>query len=452
MINEVKKFLKKYNLLSEQKTFIVGFSGGYDSMCMLDVLHRISQKIPFRLIALHINHNWRPKEAEVEQENCENYCKSKNIELFVEKLDDSVSKTETAARDKRRELFKKYYKKYNADGLFIAHTKSDNTETVLYRLSKGTGVKGLCGILENSEFDNVQIFRPLMNFSRKDILRYCHVNKLVPNNDSSNFDTKYARNFLRHQIISELKNINPNIDDVILNLSKIAQSEQNIIKEYLNQIKTDIKKDDYVLTQKFTALSKDVQNKYILDFLLENNLDYDSKKVKEIFEFVNKNAHSKAGKTLSLTKNLWLFVSKEKICKLKQNKAKQKIKAIKINKCGVFEANGKIFSIEKYNKKEKPNFPKEIELKAYVSLPDSFTLELRTRNDGDVIQPFGMEGSMKLKKLFINKGVEKFKRDDIILLCKDNEVLWAAGVCLNEKLRAKTLPTHVLKIEENNYA
>ena len=59
---------------------------------------------------------------------------------------------------------------------------------------------------------------------------------------------------------------------------------------------------------------------------------------------------------------------------------------------------------------------------------------------------------MKLKKLFINKGVEKFKRDDIILLCKDNEVLWAAGVCLNEKLRAKTLPTHVLKIEEKNYA
>ncbi len=452
MINEVKNFLKKYNLLAEQKTFVVGFSGGYDSMCMLDVLHRISQKTSFRLIALHINHNWRPKEAEVEQENCENYCRSKNIELIVEKLDDSVAKTETAARDKRRELFKKYYKKYNADGLFLAHTKSDNTETVLYRLSKGTGVKGLSGILENSEFDNVQIFRPLMCFSRKDIMRYCHINKLVPNNDSSNFDTKYARNFLRHQIISELKNINPNIDDVILNLSKIAQSEQNIIKEYLNQIKKDIKKDDYVLTQKFIALSKDVQNKYILDFLVENNLDYDSKKVEEIFEFVNKNAHSKAGKTLSLTKNLWLFVSKEKICKLKLNKAKQKIKKIKINKCGVFEANGKIFSIEKYNKKEVPKFPKENELKAYVSLPDSFTLELRTRNEGDVIQPFGMQGSMKLKKLFINKGVEKFKRDDIILLCEDNEVLWAAGVCLNEKLRAKTLPTHVLKIEEKNYA
>ena len=110
MINEVKNFLKKYNLLAEQKTFVVGFSGGYDSMCMLDVLHRISQKIPFRLIALHINHNWRPKEAEVEQENCENYCRSKNIELIVEKLDDSVAKTETAAREKDESCLKNIIK------------------------------------------------------------------------------------------------------------------------------------------------------------------------------------------------------------------------------------------------------------------------------------------------------------------------------------------------------
>ena len=80
-------------------------------------------------------------------------------------------------------------------------------------------------------------------------------------------------------------------------------------------------------------------------------------------------------------------------------------------------------------------------------MPEDFKLTLRTRLHGDVIQPFGMQGTMKLKKLFINKGIEKFKRDDIILLCKGNEVLWASGVCLNEKLRAKTLPTHVIKIE-----
>ena len=287
-----------------------------------------------------------------------------------------------------------------------------------------------------------------MNFSRKDIVKYCTVNKLVPNNDSSNFDTKYARNFIRHQIISELKTINPKIDDVILNLSRIAISEQNIIKEYLSKIKKDIVKDGYFITQKFVELSKDVQNKFILDFLIEQNLDYDSKKVEEIYDFINKNAKYKSGKTLSLTKNLWLFVSKEKICTIQDLEPEKITEEIKINGCGEYKFHNKIFKIEKYKENKMPSFPKETELKAYIHLDNPNNLTLRTRVHGDIIQPFGMPGTMKLKKLFINKGIEKFVRDDIMLLCKDNEVLWASGVCLSEKLRAKELPTHVLTIEK----
>ncbi len=449
MINGVKNFLKKHGLFASEKTFLVGFSGGYDSMCMLDVLHRISEKVGFKLVALHLNHNWRGKEAEIEQENCENYCKQKNIQIITEILPPDVPKTETAAREKRQEFFKKYYKKLNADGLFLAHTKSDNTETILYRLTKGTGVRGLCGILEHSSLDFCEVYRPLMNFTRKDILRYCTVNKLVPNNDSSNFDTKYARNFIRHQIVSELKTINPKIDDVFLNLSQIAISEQNIVNEYLNQIKQEIVKDGYFLTQKFCKLSKDVQYKMILNFLIENNLDYDSRKVLEIYDFIYKSAKYKSGKTLSLTKDLWLFVSKEKICTIIDIEPEKIDEHVDINQCGKYFFNGSVLSLKKYNGTQIPDFPQEFENKVYVSLPDKFNLTLRTRAHGDIIQPFGMQGSMKLKKLFINKGIEKFKRDEILLLCKNQEVMWAVGVCLNEKLRAKDIPTHVITVEKN---
>lgn len=448
MLNKVRSFLKKHDLLSNEKTFLVGFSGGYDSMCMLDILHRLSQKEGFRIIALHLNHNWRGTESKIEQENCENYCKSKNIELYTEILPDSVPKTETAAREKRQEFFKKFYKKLNADGLFLAHTKSDNTETILYRLSKGTGVKGLCGILENSKLDFCDVYRPLMAFSRKDIMRYCTVNKLVPNNDSSNFNVKYARNFIRHQIISELKTINPKIDDVILNLSQIAISEQNIIKEYLSKVSEDIKKDGCVDTRKFVALSKDVQNKLILDFLVEKKLDYDSKKVEEIFEFINKSSKYKSGKTLSLTTDLWLFVSKEKICTIDDLEPQKIEEKITVKECGTYDFHNCVFKIEEYKENTLPKFPAVTEKKAFVNLGAEFNLTLRTRAHGDVIQPFGMDGKMKLKKLFINKGVDKFRRNDIILLCKNHEVLWASGVCLSEKLRVKELPTHVITIEE----
>lgn len=446
MIKSVKSFLKKHELYEPEKTILVGFSGGYDSMCLLDILRRISEKVGFKIIALHLNHNWRPTEAKFEQENCENYCKKNNIEIVIETLPNSIPQTETAAREARQKFFKKHYKKLNADGLFLAHTKSDNTETILYRLTKGTGVKGLCGILENSKSHNCNIFRPLMNFSRADIMKYCMINKLAPNNDSSNFNTKYARNFIRHQIISELKTINPKIDDVFSTLSQIALSEQNIIKEYLTNIKKEIHKDKNIITSKFVALSKDVQNKLILEFLIENNLDYDSKKVEEIYDFIQKSSKYKSGKTLSLTKNLWLFVSKEKICTINELESEKNTDEISITQCGVYKFHNQTFKIEKYKYRYMPAFPKETEKKAFVHITEPIDFTLRTRTDGNTIQPFGMNGSMKLKKLFINKGIEKFQRDDVLLLCKKDEVFWAAGVCLSEKLRVQNIPTHVLTI------
>ena len=79
-------------------------------------------------------------------------------------------------------------------------------------------------------------------------------------------------------------------------------------------------------------------------------------------------------------------------------------------------------------------------------MPENFELTLRTRLHGDIIQPFGMQGTMKLKKLFINKGIEKFKRDEIPLMCKGNEDLCAAGDCLNEKLRIKEKPAYIVSV------
>ena len=180
--------------------------------------------------------------------------------------------------------------------------------------------------------------------------------------------------------------------------------------------------------------------------MIEKNLDYDSKKVDEIYEFINKNAKYKSGKTLSLTKDLWLFVSKEKICTIDDLEPVKTEDEITITKCGSYNFHNHIFTIEKYTASSAPEYPRATEKKAFVFLEDNFNLTLRTRLHGDIIQPFGMQGTMKLKKLFINKGLEKFKRDDILLLCKKSEVLWAAGVCLSEKLRAQNLPSHILTV------
>lgn len=142
--DNVKNFIEKYNLSGR---FILAFSGGYDSMCLLDVLYKLKTDV----VAVHLNHNWRGKESMDEAENCENFAKSRGILYYSETLPDDVQKTETAAREARYDFFKRCAEKFNSQIVFTAHNFDDNAETVLYRIIRGTGTAGLQGIAEKRE-------------------------------------------------------------------------------------------------------------------------------------------------------------------------------------------------------------------------------------------------------------------------------------------------------------
>ena len=114
---------------------------------------------------------------------------------------------------------------------------------------------------------------------------------------------------------------------------------------------------------------------------------------------------------------------------------------------GEYKVGSRTFVIKPVGRNELFNFPESSANYAYVDLSDvSYPLTLRTRKDGDYISPFGMKGSMKLKKYMNSKGVQRHKRDSIILLCKENDVLWAAGVGLSNKIGVKDKPTHVIEL------
>ena len=169
---EIKSFLKKYNLASNNLTYLVGFSGGFDSMCLLHALKKTAPKN--RIIALHLNHNWRGEESDREEQNCISFCEQNGIEIYCEKLSPDVAHTETAAREARYEFFQKCCEKFGSNIVFTAHNKNDNAETLLYRICTGTGIAGLRGICENRG----AYFRPLLNISRRDIEQYCKYKKL----------------------------------------------------------------------------------------------------------------------------------------------------------------------------------------------------------------------------------------------------------------------------------
>lgn len=451
MKETVKNILEKYINISCESTIIVGFSGGWDSMCLLDIMNKLSHEYGFLLVAAHLNHNWRGKESEAEKERCLAFCEENDITFISDTLAEGMKASELIAREMRYDFFKRCAEEFEADAILTAHTKSDNAETILYRIIKGTGLNGLEGIREVRDLGGFKVIRPILNFSRKDIEEYCIKNELYPNNDSSNVNTKYARNNIRHNIMPAIKLINPNIENSLITLAEIASGNNKVINELMENIEKQITIGNKWLTQNFLILNSAIKQHFVYKLLVKNELEPSFSKIQELINFISENRNSKTGKTLSITNDLWLFVSHKYTYFIHSDNYEKIEEEVKINTTGEYIIGGKYkVKIEKNN--EKPEkYPKAITPKAYVDIKqEMFPLTLRTRRNGDIIQPFGMQGKMKLKKYFINKNIPEHDRDKILLLCKDKEVLWAIECGVSEKLRAGDIPQYKLTMEKIN--
>jgi len=424
----VEAFLEKYHLTNSK--ILVAFSGGYDSMCLLHVLKKLSTKFNIELIAIHLNHNWRGVESDLEEQSCKEFCN--DINFYSEKLSDTVPHTETAARDARYDFFKRCADKFNSNIILTAHNANDNAETIFYRMLKGTGLTGLEGIQEHRDI----YYRPILEIYRDEILDYCATNNLSPNNDSSNLDTSYARNKIRHEIFPKLKEFSPEFEKKLNKLAKSAQFANSLIE-------SQIKPLEKYIPNEFALLSTEFQNTIIHRFLRDKNLDYDKKRINEIVEFILNTKSSKSGKTISLTTDKWLFVNETQIKVV--DKIINNMPEVHITKTGEYKIGPHTFIIQNITDRPK-KYPKDEEYLAYVNLTN-LNYTLRGKKDGDIIQPLGMKGSQKFKKYLNEKKIPKHEKEQLVLLCDGNEVLWVAGYGINEKIKVVSNPTHMIKLK-----
>lgn len=439
--DKIIQFLKFYNIEKDEFTYLVGFSGGYDSMCLLYALKKL--KPSNRIVAIHLNHKWRGEESDAEEENCKAFCKKLGVEIYCENLSSKVAHTETAARDARYEFFEKCAKKYNSKIVFTAHNFNDNAETLVYRICKGTGINGLQGISENRGI----FYRPLLSVSRCDIEKFCEENNLNPNRDSSNGNIKYKRNLIREKILPQMLEINSNVINSLNSLSEVAKEETAIVEEYLSEIKKNVFSSNKIQTKEFMKLSSFIQKKLVYDLFLELNLDYDRKKILQILDFIKENANSKSGKTCSLNRELLLFVSDKTIETFTVEKTKSK-EVLIVDKVGCYNIENVIFEIENCDE-DINEYPNDVENIAYVDLSElEFKFELRHRNFGDIIQPYGMKGSQKLKKYLNSKKIPNHTKEKLFFLAQNDEILWAPSLGISDKIKVTKTPTHKLSLKK----
>lgn len=227
-MNQIDRAISDFSMLKRGGKIVVGLSGGADSITLI---HYLKHGLNREVIACHINHNLRGEESQHDSRFVSLFCEKEEIPLFVKDADvEGYAKAESmsieeAGRTIRYRFFEEIALSQQADYIATAHTLSDNAETVLLNLTRGTGLLGLCGIPPLRG----KIIRPLIYCTRQDIEEYCRKNALDYVVDSSNLDSSYSRNNIRNNIIPVLKQINPSFEGTMGRNISIFKSDQDCL-------------------------------------------------------------------------------------------------------------------------------------------------------------------------------------------------------------------------------
>ena len=235
MKQKILQTIKKYNLIENGDSIVIGVSGGPDSICLLHVLNELKNELNFKIYVAHINHMIR-EEADEETEYVQEFCENLGIGCYIKRIDvvklaNNLKRgTEETGRQIRYEFFNEVLEKTTSNKIATAHNSNDKVETILMNILRGSGTSGLKGI--EAIRDNKYI-RPLIETSREEIEEYCELNKLNPRIDKSNNENIYTRNKVRNVVIPYIKQeFNPNILKTINRLSEVSTEEN----EYLNRV------------------------------------------------------------------------------------------------------------------------------------------------------------------------------------------------------------------------
>lgn len=241
MLKKIESFFEKYNISIEGKKICVCFSGGADSVALLEAMCDINRKLPFFLCAVHVNHHIRGAEAESDEQFCKAFCEKRNVPFYsfgvyaVEEAEKTGCSLEAAARKLRYEAFEMLKERENIDYFLTAHHGNDWAETVVFNMVRGCSVSGLCGIPHVRDF----YLRPLIYCSKEEILEYVTREGSAYVEDSTNSDEAYTRNYIRRSLLPSFERINSNYLSAILRLSESAVQDEDYFREQLDKITSE---------------------------------------------------------------------------------------------------------------------------------------------------------------------------------------------------------------------
>ncbi len=215
---------------------LLALSGGADSACLLHLLAGMSAEDGFSLTAAHLNHGIRGAEADRDEAFCRSLAQRYGVELVTRTVDvPTLAKAsgrglEETARAERYRFFEDVMQQRGIGLLVTAHHADDQAETVLFRLSRGTGLSGLCGIPPVRKLEGGYLVRPLLGISKQEILAFCRENGIEYVTDSTNADPSYARNRIRLRVLPELEQVNPSLRENVARMTEHLAADADYLE------------------------------------------------------------------------------------------------------------------------------------------------------------------------------------------------------------------------------
>lgn len=443
-MESAKKTIVESKLFKKGDTVAVATSGGIDSICLLHYLFTNKKEYDINVVAINVDHSIRENSSD-DSDFVANFCKNFGITCYKFKVDalalakEKKLGIEEAARIARYKVFDGLLKKGLANKIAIAHHQSDQAETILLNIFRGTGLKGASGMEEKQE----NYVRPFLNTSKIEIENYAKENGLEHVEDQTNKDDTYSRNFIRNQVLPLIKTKWKNIEKNLINFANVCRQDDEYILSTISFDDVLIEKNcARIPLYKFVS-NTSVQNRLIRYALSKLGLSKDIEKrhLKIIRDLV---ASGENGSKLSLPNNIKVSLDYDELMiYVPKPKTEFVPKDFKMGKT-IFE--NYVVNIKKTNKFDLQAENTHI-IDANKLPPD---VKWRVRQNGDVFTKFG-SGEKKLKDYFIDKKIPNLQRDQIPVLASENEVYCVLGYEISDKVKVteNTKKVYIIKYQKN---
>jgi len=414
----------------KEKKLLIAISGGIDSVVLTHLLSALN----FNISLAHCNFNLRNTESDLDTVFVKKVAKELKIKCFTTSFEtkkiaqENKESTQVAARNLRYNWFQEILEAHNFDYVLTAHHADDNLETFLINLTRGSGLDGFTGIPEI----NGNIIRPLLKFSRIEILSYAKENKLSWREDKSNAATKYVRNKIRHKILPVLKEINPSLLDTFSKTLENLKESKQLIDDSIEEIsKKVILKEHGVVKFRIHEIQQLSNPKaYLYELLKGHNFT----EFKDIYNLLAAQSGKQVfSKTHALLKDREFLILSEVAILNEQQKTQELAFHISEDLCKITDPIQLTF--EKVTAQSVQN-----KSTIYVSKESlTFPLIVRKWQNGDYFYPEGMQGKKKLSKYFKDEKLSLLEKQNTWLLCNaDDTIIWIIGMRKDNRYSLKS--------------